>query len=428
MSKPKVFLSSTIYDFRDLRSALRVWLEEYGFEVLASDFNDFRQSPERNSYDSCLAAIDQADYFVLLVGGRVGGWYDQEKKISITRMEYQHANKRAGKGKLKLVAFVRKEVWDIREDRVALKRYLGEDAALDKELSDDQKGKLLGHPSKFVTDADVTFEFLAEIGKIEEMKKAVRGQGAYPTGNWIYQFTGFKDIIDALRTVMNVSGGLRRTVLVTNLKHEIEENCKRLFTVKDNGRLQQKSYGASFARQSFSGGMKDESTYQGLHLGWMGVFLTFWATDGTHMRSAALDEATLSGEFLDFDKPTGIFTVGVLQQGLLSLREKIGYLQKGATDEKTKVFGRELVANQQYKLNPDGVFRIVNYKMVVACHLYDLYAEVQQLLKAVYRGLDGDESLLLSAKSSLKSSLFEMSAEANGEIPDQTTIRSWLHL
>ena len=428
MSKPKVFLSSTIYDFRDLRSALRVWLEEYGFEVLASDFNDFRQSPERNSYDSCLAAIDQADYFVLLVGGRVGGWYDQEKKVSITRMEYQYANKRAGESKLKLVAFVRKEVWDIREDRAALKRYLGEEAVLDKELSDDQKAKLLSHPSKFVTDSEATFDFLAEIGKIEEMKKAVRGQGAYPTGNWIYQFTGFRDIIDALRTVMNVSGGLRRTVLVANLKHEIEENGKRLFTTKDNGGLKRKSYGASFARKSFSGDMKDESSYQGLHLGWMGMFVLFWATDGTHMRSAALEEAILSGEFLDFDKPAGSYTVGVLQQGLLTLKEKLGYLQKGAVNEQTQAFGRELVMSQQYKSNPTNVFRIANHKMMLPCLLYDLYNDVEQLLKAVYRGLECDDSLLRSFKPSPNSPFFEMSAEANNETPDRTLIQRWLRM
>jgi hypothetical protein len=34
--KPKVFVSSTIYDFRDLRSALKLWLEEYGYDVLRS--------------------------------------------------------------------------------------------------------------------------------------------------------------------------------------------------------------------------------------------------------------------------------------------------------------------------------------------------------------------------------------------------------
>jgi Domain of unknown function (DUF4062) len=39
--KPTVFISSTIYDFKDLRSAIKYYLEELGFEVFASDYNDF---------------------------------------------------------------------------------------------------------------------------------------------------------------------------------------------------------------------------------------------------------------------------------------------------------------------------------------------------------------------------------------------------
>jgi len=46
MNKPKVFISSTIEDFKDLRSAIKYYLEENGFEVATSENadypNDFR--------------------------------------------------------------------------------------------------------------------------------------------------------------------------------------------------------------------------------------------------------------------------------------------------------------------------------------------------------------------------------------------------
>lgn len=32
--KPSIFISSTIFDFKDLRSSLKFWLEEYGFNVI----------------------------------------------------------------------------------------------------------------------------------------------------------------------------------------------------------------------------------------------------------------------------------------------------------------------------------------------------------------------------------------------------------
>jgi hypothetical protein len=35
VTKPAVFISSTVHDFRDLRSALKFWLEELGYEVMA---------------------------------------------------------------------------------------------------------------------------------------------------------------------------------------------------------------------------------------------------------------------------------------------------------------------------------------------------------------------------------------------------------
>jgi hypothetical protein len=45
MSKrPTFFLSSTIFDFKDLRSAIKYALEARGCEVLASEFNDFAVS------------------------------------------------------------------------------------------------------------------------------------------------------------------------------------------------------------------------------------------------------------------------------------------------------------------------------------------------------------------------------------------------
>jgi hypothetical protein len=63
---PTFFLSSTIYDFRDLRSAVKFYLEELGCRVLASEYNDFLKPLDRHSYEACLKAIEQTDYFVLV--------------------------------------------------------------------------------------------------------------------------------------------------------------------------------------------------------------------------------------------------------------------------------------------------------------------------------------------------------------------------
>ena len=73
IGKPR--LSSTIFDFKVLRSAIKYALEVRGCEVLASEFNDFTVDSSSHRYEACLTNIAKADYFVLLIGSRVGGNY-----------------------------------------------------------------------------------------------------------------------------------------------------------------------------------------------------------------------------------------------------------------------------------------------------------------------------------------------------------------
>ena len=262
-NKPKVFVSSTIYDFRDLRSAIKYWLEQHGYEVRLSDQNDFPQDPALNSYDSCLQAIDDSDYFILLIGGRVGGWYDEAARISITRMEYRRAYERAKQGQLKLLTFVRKEVWDIREDRNQLKKYLASESGKELELTEADIRAIASHPSKFVTDAETTFDFLKEVGRVPEMKDAAAKKGALPPGNWIHQFTTFRDIADAMKVGMRISGSLQRATLAANLKHEILQNLCRVTYKGDNGNVLPDYLWAARSRNNLQGGLYDTSSFSG---------------------------------------------------------------------------------------------------------------------------------------------------------------------
>ncbi len=142
--RPTFFLSSTIYDFRDLRSAIKFSLEERGCRVLASEFNDFGGNLDEHSYEACLTNIEQADYFVLLIGARVGGWYDPNARVSITQQEYRTAYALHQQRKLRMVTFVRSEVWQLKEDRKELARLLA-----DMALTDSEKQAVAQAPSKF---------------------------------------------------------------------------------------------------------------------------------------------------------------------------------------------------------------------------------------------------------------------------------------
>lgn len=85
---PTIFLSSTCYDLRQIRTDLKNFFEkELGFDILLSEFNSFPITPDNNTIDNCTQAVKEyADMLVLIVGGRYG--YRTESGKSITNLEY----------------------------------------------------------------------------------------------------------------------------------------------------------------------------------------------------------------------------------------------------------------------------------------------------------------------------------------------------
>ncbi|MCK1702607.1 DUF4062 domain-containing protein [Bradyrhizobium sp. 146] len=110
MAKPRIFLSSTCYDLTDARAALTKFLEEWGFEVLNSQNKKFGVKPKAHSHDACLAMMQNADYVVLIIGGRRGGTYVGSEK-SITNEEIRAAQKL----ERPIFAFLDKQVHALRQ-------------------------------------------------------------------------------------------------------------------------------------------------------------------------------------------------------------------------------------------------------------------------------------------------------------------------
>jgi len=217
-AQPTFFFSSTIYDFKDLRGALKFELEQRGCKVLASEHNDFGNELEKNSYDACLKLIDQADYFVLFVGKRVGGMYDVTNGISITRAEYQYAYNRHKAGLIKIIPFVRRSIWDVKSDRAALEKVLNE-----SKLKDSEVTEILNSRSFVVNEAKHVFDFVDEITRKDEFKEALKTNGDNPTGNWVYTFDRYYEVVEVISN--SVFGGQSRDrfILQDNLKDVLEE-------------------------------------------------------------------------------------------------------------------------------------------------------------------------------------------------------------
>ncbi len=229
MQRLTIFLSSTIYGFRDLRSALKDYLELRGCTVDASDYNDFAKDLEPHSYEACLNAIENVDLFVLFIGSRVGGLVDATPRKSITRAEYERAYKLALQGRLRIVAFVREEVWTHRETVKEMSRFLAEATAHQREAEVD----IAKAPSKFMTDAENVISFIELVSRNAETSAAVKGEGPFPVANWLHRFSTFPQIRAVLDPLilagLNVPQAAGRKVLgisLTTLLHGLMSKGK----------------------------------------------------------------------------------------------------------------------------------------------------------------------------------------------------------
>lgn len=102
MAKPRIFISSTYYDLKHIRSSLDVFVASLGFEPVLSEKGDIAYSPDIPLDESCYREAQSADIFVLIVGGRYGsaassessaevGEHFHDRYESITKQEFKAA-------------------------------------------------------------------------------------------------------------------------------------------------------------------------------------------------------------------------------------------------------------------------------------------------------------------------------------------------
>lgn len=101
MSRPRIFVSSTYYDLKHIRSSLENFIDLLGFESILSEKGQIAYSPEIPLDESCYREVGNADIFIIIIGGRYGSEKSgsKEKKDkqffdrydSITKQEYKSA-------------------------------------------------------------------------------------------------------------------------------------------------------------------------------------------------------------------------------------------------------------------------------------------------------------------------------------------------
>jgi hypothetical protein len=382
MKRPTFFVSSTIYDFRDLRSALKFYLEEQGCKVLASEFNDFEKPLDMHSYDACLQAIHVADYFVLLIGARVGGWYDETNQISITQREYREAYQLQASGKLKLLNFVRSEVWQVREDRRELAKFL-ESTSVDEQT----RKAITNHSSKFAANADFLIKFIEEVSRSKETKIAVQRKGPAPAGNWLHVFTDFRDIIDVLHGQIFSSTAVEDMTVRRLLRRELRDVVSQCLV-----KFKDKVYSPRTVIERFHSEHPITLQTKGEEL--TSVSVKRWdaiSTFAIHLLArqfhpVVLPQVLSKPTFLEFDLATNSYKETDVYEALLRLQDEI---RRFNHSNKSEVLSVVFEHSPRRRVTNEVLVEIETVKLASLLHLLDRWSNILDLSSSILRYLDG---------------------------------------
>ena len=104
MARPRIFISSTFYDLKHIRSSLEGFIETLGYEPVLSEKGSIAYNPDIPLDESCYREAKACDVFVLIIGGRYGSAASgqegppprdfHDRYESITKREYEAAIER----------------------------------------------------------------------------------------------------------------------------------------------------------------------------------------------------------------------------------------------------------------------------------------------------------------------------------------------
>lgn len=108
MATPKVFVSSTCFDLKEVRDSISRFIKNFGFEPILSEHGDVFYHPDLHTHEACIHEVSNCQLFILIIGGRFGGAYDIDKQKSITNAEYDAARQL----NIPVFTYIKKGVYD----------------------------------------------------------------------------------------------------------------------------------------------------------------------------------------------------------------------------------------------------------------------------------------------------------------------------
>ncbi|MBM6904400.1 DUF4062 domain-containing protein [Phocaeicola coprocola] len=92
MAKPRIFISSTFYDLRQIRSDIDLFIENLGYEPIRNEEGDIPYGKEEALEEYCYKEIKSVDILISIIGGRFGSESKRDNS-SISQTELKTALK-----------------------------------------------------------------------------------------------------------------------------------------------------------------------------------------------------------------------------------------------------------------------------------------------------------------------------------------------
>jgi len=92
MAKPRIFLSSTFYDLKQIRTDLDSFIDLLGYEAIRNEEGDIPYGKDEALEEYCYKEIKAVDIFVSIIGGRFGS-ESKRNNSSISQIELKTAIK-----------------------------------------------------------------------------------------------------------------------------------------------------------------------------------------------------------------------------------------------------------------------------------------------------------------------------------------------
>ena len=142
MAAPRVFLSSTCYDLKELRSQIREFIIDSGYEAVLSEYGDIFFEYNTHPQDSCFSEVKKCQMFVLVIGNTYGSHYynqDLARPTSVTMKEFETALKEDIPKHIFINRFVEYDYQNYNRAWTKKLRQLNSDGLLGKDQVDGEK-------------------------------------------------------------------------------------------------------------------------------------------------------------------------------------------------------------------------------------------------------------------------------------------------